>query len=70
MLTLVVNVVAAATYAMVAFDRIDWPAAALIAAGTLIGGFLGAHVGRKLSPTLLRTVIVVLGVVALWRLLA
>jgi len=69
-LTLVVNVVAAATYALVAFDRIDWPAAALIAAGTLIGGFLGAHVGRKLSPTLLRTVIVVLGVVALWRLLA
>jgi uncharacterized membrane protein YfcA len=54
----------------VAYDRIDWPAAGLIAAGTLIGGFLGAHVGRKLSPGLLRAVIVVLGVVALWVLLA
>ena len=69
-LTLVVNLVAAATYSLVAFDRIDWPAAGLIAAGTLIGGFIGAHVGRKLSPVLLRSVIVVLGVVALWVLLA
>ena len=69
-LTLVVNVVAAITYTIVAFDRIDWPAAGLIAAGTLIGGFLGAHVGRKLSPGLLRAVIVVLGIVALWVLLA
>lgn len=69
-LTLVVNVVAATAYTLVAFDRINWPATALIAAGTLIGGFLGAHVGRRLSPTLLRTVIVVLGVVALWVLLA
>ena len=38
--------------------------------GTLIGGFLGAHVGRKLSPALLRSVIVVLGVIALWVLLS
>ena len=64
------NVVAAATYTLVAFDRIDWPAAGLIAAGTLIGGFIGAHVGRKLSPALLRSVVVALGVVALWVLLA
>ena len=69
-LTLVVNVVAAVTYTIVAFDRIDWAAAGLIAGGTLIGGFLGAHVGRKLSPGLLRAVIVLLGVVALWVLLA
>ena len=70
LLTLVVNVVAATTYTIVAFDRIDWPAAGLIAAGTLIGGFLGAHVGRKLSPALLRSVIVLLGVIALWVLLS
>jgi len=69
-LTLVVNVVAAITYTIAAFDRIDWPAAALIAGATLIGGFLGAHVVRKLSPGLLRAVIVVLGIVALWVLLA
>ncbi len=70
LLTLVVNVVAAAAYTVVAFDRINWTAAALIAAGTLIGGFLGAHVGRRLSPALLRAAIVLLGVVALWVLLA
>jgi hypothetical protein len=69
-LTLVVNVVAAITYTLVAFDRINWAAAGLIAGGTLIGGFLGAHVGRKLSPGLLRVVIVILGVVALRVLLA
>ena len=33
LLTLVVNVVAATAYTIVAFDRIDWAAAGLIAAG-------------------------------------
>ena len=62
-LTLVVNVVAAATYTVVAFDRIAWAAAGLIACGTLIGGFVGAHVGRRLlTALLLRAVIVLLGV--------
>ncbi|MEP6981110.1 MAG: sulfite exporter TauE/SafE family protein [Nakamurella sp.] len=70
LLSLVVNVVAATAYTVVAFDRIDWTAAGLIAVGTLIGGFVGAHVGRRLSPGLLRIIIVTLGVVALWRLLA
>ena len=70
LLTLVVNVVAAVAYTVVAFDRINWPAAGLIAAGSLIGGFVGAGVGRRLSPVALRATIVVLGVVALWRLLA
>jgi uncharacterized protein len=70
LLTLVVNVVAAVAYTVVAFDRISWAAAGLIAAGSLIGGFVGAGVGRRLSPVALRASIVVLGVVALWRLLA
>ena len=69
LLSLVVNLVAATTYTIVAFDRISWAAAGLIAAGSLIGGFVGAKVGRRLSPTVLRGLIVVLGVVALWRLL-
>jgi uncharacterized membrane protein YfcA len=38
---------------------------ALIAGGSLIGGFIGAKVGRRLSPVLLRSFIVVLGLVAL-----
>jgi uncharacterized membrane protein YfcA len=70
LLTLVVNVVAATTYAIVAYDRISWAAAGLIAVGSLIGGFIGAGVGRRLHPVVLKTVIVLLGLVAIWRILA
>jgi uncharacterized membrane protein YfcA len=68
-LALGVNIVAAVAYTIVAFDRISWPAAGLIAGGTLIGGFIGASVGRRLPPIALRTIIVVLGVIAIARLL-
>lgn len=70
LLSLTTNVVAAAAYAIVAFDQISWPAAGLIAAGTLIGGFVGARVGRKLPPLVLRGMIVALAVVAIWRITA
>lgn len=55
---------------IVGFDRIAWGAVALIAVGSLIGGFVGAHYGRRLSPVVLRGCIVVFGLIALWRLLA
>ena len=70
LLSLAVNVVAATAYTLVGFHRINWAAAGLIALGSLAGGFIGASVGRRLSPTVLRAVIVVLGIVAIWRLLA
>jgi uncharacterized protein len=69
LLSLVVNIVAAVAYTVVAFDRISWLAAGLIAAGSLLGGFLGAHYGRRLSPNALRAVIVVVGLIGLYRLL-
>jgi uncharacterized membrane protein YfcA len=69
LLALVVNVVAAVAYTLVAFDRISWAAAGLIAAGSLVGGFLGAHYGRRLSPNALRAVIIVVGLIGLYRLL-
>lgn len=69
LLSLLVNVVAAAFYLAVAFDRIDWPVAGVIAVGSLVGGALGARFGRGLSPTALRTIIVVVGTIGLWRLL-
>lgn len=69
LLSLLVNVVAAIAYTVVAFDRISWVAVGLIAVGSLIGGFLGAHYGRRLSPGALRAVIVVVGLIGLWRLL-
>jgi uncharacterized membrane protein YfcA len=61
----VVNSVAAITFMLVAWERINWPVAALIAAGALAGGYVGARVGRRLSPVALRGVIVVIGVVAI-----
>jgi uncharacterized protein len=69
LLSLVVNVVAAIAYTLVAFERISWEAAGLIAAGSLLGGWLGARYGRKLSPNALRIVIVVVGLIGLYRLL-
>lgn len=69
LLSLIVNIVAAVAYTLVAFDRISWAAAALIAGGSLVGGFLGAHYGRRLSQNALRAVIVVVGLIGLWRLM-
>jgi uncharacterized membrane protein YfcA len=69
-LSLTTNIVAAAAYTIVAFDQISWPAAGLIAAGTLCGGFIGARIGRRLPAVALRTIIVILAVVAIWRILA
>jgi len=68
LLSLVVNVVAAVAYTLVAFDRISWEAAGLIAVGSLIGGWLGARYGRRLSPNALRIVIVIVGLIGLYRL--
>lgn len=64
-LVLAVNLIAAISYLLLAFDRIAWAAVLIVAVGSTIGGFAGAWVGRRLSPTVLRAVIVVLGVVAL-----
>lgn len=68
-LVLVVNTVSATTYIIVGHDRINWTAVICIAIGSLIGGYFGARVGRKFSPVLLRSVIVILGLVAIWRIL-
>ena len=69
LLALVVNTVAASAYAIVAYDRVSWTAAGLIAAGSLVGGFVGAGVGRRLPATVLRGAIVLLGIVGIWRIL-
>ena len=69
LLSLLVNIVAATAYTLVAFDRISWTAAGLIAVGSLFGGWFGARYGRRLSPTALRAVIVVVGLIGLYRLL-
>ena len=64
-LATVANVVAALTFILLAPARINWAVAALIAVGALAGGYLGARFGRRLSPVMLRALIVVVGVLAI-----
>ena len=62
-----VNAIAALLFALVA--PVDWLAVVLLAVGSIVGGQLGATVGRRLSPTALRVAIVVLGTAVGLRLL-
>ena len=50
--------------------HIDWGVAGLIAAGSIIGGQIGARIGKRLPPWGLRVVIVCVGTAALVKLLA
>jgi uncharacterized membrane protein YfcA len=68
-LATLVNAVAAMAFMVIATDHIDWSVVALIASGSFIGGYLGARFGRKLPPAVLRVVIVVIGSVALVKIL-
>jgi uncharacterized protein len=61
-----VNLVAG--FVFVLFADVNWAVAALIAAGSIVGGALGARYGRRLSPATLRAVVVVVGVTAIVRL--
>lgn len=67
-LTGLVNFVSGLVFVFAA--HVAWDAAGLIAAGSVIGGVLGARVGRRLPPRVLRAVIVVVGIAAIIHLLA
>ncbi|KQV65723.1 permease [Nocardioides sp. Root122] len=56
------NVVAGLIFVVVADPR--WDAVVLLAAGSLIGGYVGARVGRKLPDAAFRWAVVAAGVVA------
>jgi len=61
-----VNLVAGVIFVIAA--HIAWGAAGLIAAGSILGGVIGARHGRRLPPVALRAVIVAVGVIAIVRL--
>ena len=61
-LAALVNAVAGLLFVLVA--EVDWTVVALIAAGSVVGGQLGAGFGRRLPPTVLRSLIVLVGTVA------
>jgi uncharacterized membrane protein YfcA len=65
-LTMLVNGVAAAIFIFTA--PVNWAAAGLIAAGSILGGVIGASFGRRLSPTALRALIVLVGLAAIAKL--
>jgi uncharacterized membrane protein YfcA len=69
LLTTAVNAIAAVTFLIVSPESVDWKVVLLIAAGATVGGVVGARFGRRLSPVLMRTLIVVVGVAAIVRML-
>lgn len=62
-----VNLVAGVLFIFVA--HVAWAPAGLIAAGSIVGGILGARGGRRLPAWALRLVIVAVGIFAIVRLL-
>ena len=59
-----------AAVVFIAVSHVAWGAAALLAVGSVLGGQVGARVGRRLPPWGLRLVIVFVGIAALVKLLA
>jgi uncharacterized membrane protein YfcA len=55
-------VVASVIFVVVA--DLDWAAILLLAAGSVVGGYVGSHIGRRLPPGLLRGLIVLAGLTA------
>lgn len=59
------NAVAGLVFLATARNQIHWGVVALIGLGSLVGGWLGAGVGRRLPGPALRIIIVVVGVVGI-----
>jgi hypothetical protein len=66
-LTATANLVSGIVFVFVA--HVAWLAVLLIAVGSALGGVIGARIGRRLPPTVLRGIIVVVGIAALVKLL-
>jgi uncharacterized protein len=60
------NLVAGLVFVAVA--HVDWTVALLLAAGSVVGGQVGARIGRRLPPSALRGLIVVVGIAAIVKL--
>jgi hypothetical protein len=67
-LAALVNGVAAVVF--VFFATVAWLPVALLAVGSAAGGQFGARMGRRLSPAVLRGVIVVVGIAAIAQLIS
>jgi uncharacterized membrane protein YfcA len=61
-----VNGVAAVVFIII--SDVAWKAVGVIAAGSILGGVIGASVGRRLPPAMLRGIVALVGVVAIGKL--
>jgi uncharacterized protein len=66
---LVAMVNGTAAVVFIALAHVSWTAAALLAAGSTVGGLAGARYGRRLPPTALRLFVVVVGVISAAKLI-
>ena len=60
------NVASALMFVFIA--RVEWLVVALLAGGAIVGGQIGAKVGRRLPPNVLRAFIVVVGIAGIIQL--
>ncbi|HEX7123695.1 MAG TPA: sulfite exporter TauE/SafE family protein [Gemmatimonadaceae bacterium] len=67
LLSVFINGVSAAYFAL--FGPLVWPVAAVMAVASWIGGYLGVSLARRLSPTVLRLVVLAFGVIVALRML-
>lgn len=68
-LALIVNLVAAIFFILFARDLLDWRVVGLIALGSFVGGVVGARIGRRIPPAVLRGIIVAIGLAAVVKLI-
>lgn len=64
----IANLVSGIVFVFIA--DVDWQVVGLLAGGSILGGLIGAKIGRRLSPSWLRAAIVVVGLVAVGQLIA
>jgi uncharacterized membrane protein YfcA len=58
-LSLLINLLALVAFSL--FGPVDWTSVAVLAPAALAGGYLGAHVARRLAPGALRVAVVLFG---------
>jgi uncharacterized membrane protein YfcA len=63
----ITNLIAGVVFVIAA--HVAWDVSGLIAASSIIGGILGARFGRRLPPNALKALIVVVGLIAIVRLI-
>lgn len=60
-LNFLINIVAAVYFVMSAI--VDWPSAAVMAVGTIAGGYSGAHFSQKVDQKIVRSLITLIGLI-------